>query len=132
MSIGEKLRYFGNEQFGNITKFANALGVKPPSLYAYLKNESVPGGELLQKLLILGCDINWLLDNNLGIDSYKNNGQSKFNSSNTLQLSEEEIQIINKLKQMPEAIALFNDVLSGIIETRKGLSEIQNLITNKK
>jgi len=37
------------------------LGMKPPSLYVYLNNESIPGGEILKKLQDLGCDINWLL-----------------------------------------------------------------------
>jgi transcriptional regulator with XRE-family HTH domain len=61
MTIGEKLRFFAENKFGSISKLAELLGMKPPSLYVYLNNESIPGGEILKKLKDLGCDINWLL-----------------------------------------------------------------------
>lgn len=61
MTIGEKLRFFAENSIGSVAKFAELLGMKPPSLYVYLNNESIPGGDLLRKLKDLGCDINWLL-----------------------------------------------------------------------
>lgn len=61
MKIGEKLRFFAENKIGSVAKLAELLGMKPPSLYVYLNNESIPGGEILQKLQNLGCDINWLL-----------------------------------------------------------------------
>ena len=61
MTIGEKLRFFAENYIGSVAKLAELLDMKPPSLYVYLNNESIPGGDLLRKLKYLGCDINWLL-----------------------------------------------------------------------
>jgi len=61
MKIGEKIRLFAEKQYGSVSILAELLGMKPPSLYVYLNNESIPGGEILKKLQDLGCDINWLL-----------------------------------------------------------------------
>ena len=61
MNIGEKLRIFAKIKFGSVSKLAEALDMKTPSLYTYLNEESIPGGQLLKKLQNLGCDINWLL-----------------------------------------------------------------------
>lgn len=61
MNIGEKLRFFAENYIGSVKKLAELLGMKPPSLYVYLNNESIPGGDILRKLKDLGCDINWLL-----------------------------------------------------------------------
>lgn len=59
-TIGERLRQFANE-VGGVTKLAELLNIKPPSLYDYLNDKSVPGGLFLRELNNLGCDINWLL-----------------------------------------------------------------------
>ena len=61
MTIGEKLRFFAENYIGSVAKLAELLDMKPPSLYVYLNNESIPGGDILRKLKYLGCDINWLL-----------------------------------------------------------------------
>ncbi|MEJ5351946.1 MAG: helix-turn-helix transcriptional regulator [Melioribacteraceae bacterium] len=61
MTIGEKIRFFAENSIGSVAKLAELLGMKPPSLYVYLNNESIPGGDILRKLKDLGCDINWLL-----------------------------------------------------------------------
>ncbi len=61
MTIGEKLRYFAENYIGSVAKLAELLNMKPPSLYVYLNNESIPGGDILRKLKAFGCDINWLL-----------------------------------------------------------------------
>jgi transcriptional regulator with XRE-family HTH domain len=62
MKIGDKIRYFGESKFGNVTSLAFAMGMKPPSLHKYMNGEREPGAGILKKLLILGCDMNWLLD----------------------------------------------------------------------
>lgn len=59
--IGDRLKDFGIKRFGDVKKFAEALGMKPPSLYNYFNNESKPGAEFLLKLIELGCDVDWLL-----------------------------------------------------------------------
>ena len=59
--ISEKLREFGIKKFGSVKTFAEALGMKPPTLQVYLRGISEPGANILRKLKNLGCDINWLL-----------------------------------------------------------------------
>ena len=61
MTIGQKLKEFGETKFKSVTDFAEALGIKREQLYPYYNNTSIPGGEILKRLSELGCDINWLL-----------------------------------------------------------------------
>ncbi|WP_337871595.1 helix-turn-helix domain-containing protein [Ignavibacterium sp.] len=60
MNFIEKLRFFA-ENFGGISKLADALGIAQPSLSRYLSGDVNPGLDFLLKLKDLGCDINWLL-----------------------------------------------------------------------
>jgi len=62
MLLGEKIRFFGDQKFGSIKKYAEALDMKPSSLQKYLNGDREPGTGILKKMLNLGCDINWLLD----------------------------------------------------------------------
>lgn len=61
MSLGNRLKEFGIKKYGNVKSFAEALGIKPPSLYNYFNDESKPGAEFIEQLMEMGCDINWLL-----------------------------------------------------------------------
>lgn len=74
MTTGEKLKKFGVNKFGSVNLFAEAIGMKAPGLYDYFNDKSVPGGEILKKLLKMGCDINWLL----GIDQIEAKGKSRY------------------------------------------------------
>lgn len=64
MTTGQKLKVFAQDKFGSINLFAEAIGMKAPGLYDYFNDRSTPGGDLLKKLLKMGCDINWLLNDN--------------------------------------------------------------------
>jgi transcriptional regulator with XRE-family HTH domain len=60
--ISGRLRRFGKERFGTMALFASELGISASALSSnYLSGRSIPGGEMMLKLLLLGCDINWLL-----------------------------------------------------------------------
>lgn len=60
--ISKRLRRFGKVKFGTMAAFAAELGMSPSALNAsYLSGRSMPGGEIMLKLLLMGCDINWLL-----------------------------------------------------------------------
>ncbi|MBM3300829.1 MAG: LexA family transcriptional regulator [Deltaproteobacteria bacterium] len=61
MSIGERLREFGLEKFSSIKEFAKAMKMSPPSLQQYLSDRREPGTPVLQKLIKLGCDVEWLM-----------------------------------------------------------------------
>lgn len=65
MRIGERIRAFGQLLFdgqkGWGKMFAQAMGVKPPTLHPYFRNEKKPGGLVLERLIKLGCNADWLL-----------------------------------------------------------------------
>ena len=60
MSIGSRLKDFGENNFTSVTEFAKALDMHRAPLYKYYNDEVMPGGEFLMKLKALGCDLNWL------------------------------------------------------------------------
>ena len=62
MQIGEKIRLFGEQNFKRIKDFAEALDMPPSSLQIYMRGESGPGPKMLARLRKLGCDLNWLFD----------------------------------------------------------------------
>ena len=61
MTVGQKLKEFGETRFNSVSEFADALEIKREQLYPYFNNTTMPGGEFLRKLSEMGCDINWLL-----------------------------------------------------------------------
>ena len=109
MKIGSKLRVFAENNFGSVSKLAELLGMKPPSFYKYLNDESVPGGEILAKLVKLGCDVNWLLEDD--------------------DRSPPEVEIVDRVKELEEENRLLRDNISRIceltqaIDTRKKLKQ---------
>ena len=66
-NIAERLKRFADSKAPSYAAFARDIGMHPSSFHStYLKGRSIPGGELLIKLALLGCDLNWLL---LGVGS---------------------------------------------------------------
>lgn len=61
MSLGKRLKEFANRNFNSLSEFSIAIGISRENLYRYFNDTVSPGGEILQKLAALGCDINWLL-----------------------------------------------------------------------
>lgn len=61
-AVAERLRRFGKTRFDTMSNFARVLKMTPQALGStYLNARSLPGGELLVKLAMLNCDLNWLL-----------------------------------------------------------------------
>jgi transcriptional regulator with XRE-family HTH domain len=61
MSIDARLNQFVELAFKNTAEFAHAMGVKPPSVYPYLKGHKRPGASMLERLADLGLDVHWLI-----------------------------------------------------------------------
>ncbi len=100
LTIGERLRAFAKERWGEegaIKKLAEALEMKPPSLYNYLNDDSKPGSEFLLKLNNLGCDLSWLLTGKYAKDE-KEMVNVPFNYLNKLNAEKNLIPYLNKLK----------------------------------
>ena len=57
----DRIRRFGLKKFGSIKEFAEAMGMSPSNLQAYLQNRREPGTTILKRLIELGCDMDWLL-----------------------------------------------------------------------
>ncbi len=62
MEIGEKIRLFGEQRFESVKAFAEALGVPAATIQIYMRGDSGPGPKMLYRLRKLGCDLNWLFD----------------------------------------------------------------------
>jgi transcriptional regulator with XRE-family HTH domain len=101
--IGEKLRKFGIEKFGSVKTFAEALGMKPPTLQVYLRGISEPGANILRKLKNLGCDINWLLS------------EEEVKHGAVAERSQPYADYNNKIKELEEENRLLRDQLSEIV-----------------
>lgn len=74
--IGERLKSFLNSKFPSIDKAGEALGTTGNTLRAtYINGKSLPGAEMIYKLLLIGCDVQWLFD---GTEVKSNNDNLNF------------------------------------------------------
>ena len=62
MNFGEKIKDFAQKNCGGIKQLADALGIADTSLHRYINGDVSPSKDFFMKLRVLGCDLNWLLD----------------------------------------------------------------------
>ena len=67
----ENLRLFGSERFGSMQKLAEAMGVRPQNLNAYLKGERKLGPKYIARLKEIGFKIDNTDNTNCVIESEK-------------------------------------------------------------
>ncbi len=62
IAFGQRLKEYAIEKHGNVAKFGREVwNMKSPSaVYQYVDGRSLPGAELIAKLLDDGCNFNWL------------------------------------------------------------------------
>ncbi len=70
MSLGKRLKEFAESNFKSLTEFSKELGIGRENLYRYFNDTVSPGSEILQKLAVMGCDINWLLLGEFNVKNY--------------------------------------------------------------
>jgi transcriptional regulator with XRE-family HTH domain len=117
-AVGIRLREFGESRFPKIKDFAEALGMPPSSLQSsYFNGRSLPGAELLLKLMNLGCDCNWLLtgDGDNEIKSVKNKSPD---------------DCVDRIKELEEENRLLRDRISQITLLTQAIDTIKK--TKKK
>ena len=71
MTFGEKLREWGIKNYGSVNAFADALKMSRTSLSRYLNDKTEPGASILKQIRQLGCDMNWLLSDELELNQTK-------------------------------------------------------------
>lgn len=60
--IGKRIRQWLINNYGSVSDGAKILAISPNALSTnYFSGKSFPGGELLSRLVELGCNMNWLL-----------------------------------------------------------------------
>ena len=67
----ENLRLFGSERFGSMQKLAEAMGVRPQNLNAYLKGERKLGPKYIARLKEIGFKIDNTDNTNCVLESEK-------------------------------------------------------------
>jgi hypothetical protein len=70
MGFGKKLKQLGKQKFGTLKRFAEAWEIHEPSLQKYINEEQEPGRAKLAKLIPLGFDLNYLLDDNATLNGH--------------------------------------------------------------
>ncbi len=68
MGFGLKLRQLGKLYFGTLKRFAEAWEVHESTLQKYINEEQEPGRTKLAKLIPLGFDLNYLLDDTAALN----------------------------------------------------------------
>lgn len=109
MSIGSKIREFGESRYSTIKEFADALDMAPSNLQKYMADEFGVGTKILRRLRALGCDLNWLFDDN-----------DKLNENVIIKkLTIENRELQNELNQMKKSFEMIAKVAEGKIDYKK-------------
>lgn len=61
LTRGERLRHFAKEHSKTLAAFAEGLGIVPQQLQPYVSGERFPKDDLLEKIAMMGCNLNWLV-----------------------------------------------------------------------
>ncbi len=160
-AVGIRLKQFAKEKFGSVTELAEKLDMTQASLSGtYISGKSLPGAEIITKLILLGCDISWLLTGKENIikdhytsETYKeidkrferienDINQLKIKNYDLMMLCEEKNRIIEELNQeimklnseilkKNEAIMLLFDELEKSPLAAANLIELRRKFLNK-
>ena len=98
MGLGSKIKQFGLKNFGSLQDFAKALDIVPAQLSAYIHERRGPGSPFLKKMRDLGCDLNWLFDDNEA--GMVREGKIDYKSNRIMDLEEENKQLKKRLNNI--------------------------------
>lgn len=98
--IGLRLKQFLKGKFSSIDEAGIHLETTGNTLRTtYLNGKSLPGAELIYKLLLIGCDINWLFTG----ESLHNSDNQVFNDY--IRLKEENKRLRADIQNLPSFIS---------------------------
>lgn len=60
--FGRKLKLFAKRNYGGVVKLSERLGMTQAQLSNYIIGHNKPGLEVMRRLGRLGCDLNWLIN----------------------------------------------------------------------
>lgn len=98
--FGEKIKAFAKIRYGSVKELSSALGILSQQLSSYTSESRKPGYEMLEKLFLLGCDINWLIDDSKSVDDFLEVSKNKVFTKkvcNSEELTNEEIRALKSL-----------------------------------
>ena len=112
MEQGEKLKAFAKLNFDSLKDLADALDITQTTLSRYVQGQREPTAEILRKLQKLGCDMNWLLNDD--DDS----------PPNTIQDNKSMEEQIRHLRDRIKQVSQVSTVLEGIENQIKKLKKL--------
>jgi transcriptional regulator with XRE-family HTH domain len=75
--FGEKIKAFAKKKFGSLTNLCEKIEMSTQQMWAYTSENSKPSYDVLVKLYQIGCDLNWLVDENKPINEFFDNEMQK-------------------------------------------------------
>lgn len=61
LTIGSRIRLFGELQYPTVKAFADAMQMSPSNLQLYMGGRRMPGTPILTRLEAIGCNASWVL-----------------------------------------------------------------------
>lgn len=127
-STGKKLYQWQEEHFKSVTEFAKAMGMKASSLYDYFNDVSLPGGKMLQKLQKLGCDIGWLLKDDINYEIPGSDEQFIVKTKEDIKLRNVLIELKDVIENLREVIKNEKSSKAEKERAKKILSAIEGIL----
>lgn len=104
MDLGSKIKYYLVTKYKSIQKGADALKITRQQLYPYFNNDVEPGASFLKKLFKDGCDINWLLSDDVESEERLIIMEKKIEYGVELQQGEELKKSLKQIKSQVDSV----------------------------
>ena len=114
----KKLKFFAEDKFGSLGALAEQLQKSPSYLTRIVKQKVKPNFYFFIELFKLGCNINWLLDDN--------REDLDYNVNNIVVLTEDEKKLIADIRMFTEKYGSIVNIIPGIktyIDNQKSFQE---------
>lgn len=92
--LGQRLKTFAQERFGSVQGLSDATGIGRTQISSYTSGARSPSVEILEKLLAVGCDLNWLVG---GVGGMVYSCDDKSMNANSDSLTSDEVVAIRSL-----------------------------------